>query len=68
MSVTTEVIPSAPLFYLHLQMDLTTALRAACQDYETVYSHAVTRQQGGVDLVGHEHGEVEREISTDERS
>ena len=36
MSATTEVILQAPLFYRHLQMDLTTALRAACQDYETV--------------------------------
>ena len=35
MSATT-VIPPAPLFYRHLQMDLTTALRAACQDNETV--------------------------------
>ena len=35
MNATTEVIPPAPLFFRHLQMDLSAALRAAEQDYET---------------------------------
>ena len=35
MQATNEVIPPAPLFYRHLQMDLKVALRAASQDYET---------------------------------
>jgi hypothetical protein len=35
MNATNQVIPPAPLFYRHLQMDLAKALRAADQDYET---------------------------------
>ena len=35
MNATTEVIPPAPLFFRHLQMDLSAALQAAEQDYET---------------------------------
>ena len=31
----TEVIPSAPLFFRHLQVDLSAALRIAVQDNET---------------------------------
>ena len=38
MNATTEVIPPAPLFFRHLQMDLAAALRAAAQDYETQLS------------------------------
>ena len=36
MNTANQVIPPAPLFYRHLQMDLTMALRAADQDYETI--------------------------------
>ena len=35
MSAAHQVIPPAPLFYRHLQMDLTSALRATGQDYES---------------------------------
>ena len=35
LNAANQVIPPAPLFYRHLQMDLATALRAADQDYET---------------------------------
>ena len=35
MSAANQVIPPAPLFYRHLQMDLATALRAGGQNYET---------------------------------
>ena len=38
MNATTEVIPPAPLFFRHLQMDLAAALRSAAQDYETQLS------------------------------
>ena len=36
MSATSQVIPSAPLFYRSLQIDLKAALRASDQDYETL--------------------------------
>ena len=35
MNATSNVIPPAPLFYRHLQMDLAKALRADVQNYET---------------------------------
>ena len=35
MNATKEVIPPAPLFFRHLQRDLSAALHAAEQDYET---------------------------------
>ena len=35
MSAANQVIPPAPLFYRYLQMDLSAALRAGCQNYET---------------------------------
>ena len=35
MTATSNVIPPAPLFYRHLQMDLAKALRADVQNYET---------------------------------
>ena len=35
MQDTAKVIPPAPLFYRHLQMDLTGALDRSGQDYET---------------------------------
>ena len=35
MSAAHQVIPPAPLFYRHLQMDLASALRATGQDYES---------------------------------
>ena len=35
MNATNQVIPPAPLFYRHLQMNMATALRAANQDYDT---------------------------------
>ena len=35
MTATSNVIPPAPLFYRHLQMDLAKALRADAQNYET---------------------------------
>ena len=34
MTVAHQVIPLAPLFYRHLQMDLASALRATGQDYK----------------------------------
>ena len=34
MNARNQVIPPAPLFYRHLQMDLSAALRSAAQDYE----------------------------------
>ena len=38
MNATTQVIPPAPLFYRHLQMNLSAALRALAQDYEMTLS------------------------------
>lgn len=38
MNAANQVIPPAPLFYRHLQMDLAAALRISGQDYETVLS------------------------------
>ena len=38
MNAENQVIPPAPLFYRHLQMDLTAALRASDQDYESSLS------------------------------
>ena len=35
MNAANQVIPPAPLFYRHLQMDLAEALRASNQDYES---------------------------------
>ena len=35
MNAADQVIPPAPLFYRNLQMDLTAALRASDQDYES---------------------------------
>ena len=35
MSATNQVIPPAPLFYRHLQMDLSESLRVSDQNYET---------------------------------
>ena len=38
MNAANQVIPPAPLFYRHLQMDLAAALRISGQDYETILS------------------------------
>ena len=67
MSATTEVIPP-PVLLLHVPSDGFNDSPEGSLSRLRNISHAVTRQQGGVDLVGHVHGEVEREISTDERS
>ena len=51
MNATSQVIPPAPLFFWHIQMDLSATLISAAQDYETQLSLTQdSRQRTG--LVG----------------
>ena len=59
MNSTNQVIPLAMLFYKHLQMDLTAALRDSDQDYESSLSLSPDSKEELVSLVGHSNEQME---------
>ncbi len=64
MNAASSVIPPVPLFYRHLQIDLSEALRKADQDYNTCL--CLLEEQRRASLVGHTDGPLEWENNPDE--